>query len=304
MNKLFSSIILALFAITFGNTQSNINDYKYIIIEKQFHFQNEVNEYDLNRMVKYLFEKHGFDAIIDGEPIPADLKSNYCLALKSEITAKGTFRTKGQVTLRDCNNITVFISKEGITKEKDLIRAYDIAIRRAFESFEGMNYHYIPNDRILDQGLGTEVVKQAEEAKQEIEKLKAEIVVLKHEEEENKENEEATIEQDIPIEQTLNDPVQEESNEKQIENEAELKDNITPVNLVNTYNARATKDGYDILSSMNRLVFTMHITGLENVFIFDAADKSGIIYKNETGDWILESIKDGTKKIEKIKINF
>ena len=114
------------------SAQYNLNDYKYVIVEKQFHFQNEENEYHLNRLVKFQFKKYGFNAIIEGEPLPDDLKSNYCLALNSEVKAKGTLRTKVMITLTDCDNNLVFATAEGVTKEKDYRRTYELGIRKAF----------------------------------------------------------------------------------------------------------------------------------------------------------------------------
>ena len=121
MKRYFCILLLGLLSFSSIQAQAKLSDYKYVIVEKQFHFQNEANEYDLNRLVKYLFEKHGFNPVLEGEPLPDDLISNYCLALSSEIKVKGTLRTKATVTLTDCQNNTIYVSPEGITRVDWLI---------------------------------------------------------------------------------------------------------------------------------------------------------------------------------------
>lgn len=272
-------------------SQNSLNDYKYIIVERQFHFQNEPNENDFNRLVQYMFQKNGFKAIIDGTALPDDLKSNYCLALKSEITAKGALRTKGRIVLRDCNGAVVFTSRESITKEKNFVRAYDLAIRGAFESFKDVNYKYTPNDEIIAQGGNQKAIKQVEEAKKEIETLKAEIKGLKVEKESEQEAEVSESDQTSDIKSNM--PVE-------VLTEIET---VTEV-MLPEYKARATKDGYELRTTMNRLKYTLHLTGKKDVYLFSNQEASGIVYKSSDGEWILEAFVNGEKQTEKIKINF
>ena len=51
------ALLLILF-ICFANTyaQNSLNDYKYVIVEKQFHFQTEPNQYNLNELTRFLLE--------------------------------------------------------------------------------------------------------------------------------------------------------------------------------------------------------------------------------------------------------
>ncbi|MBT8273335.1 MAG: hypothetical protein KJO77_05990 [Bacteroidia bacterium] len=285
------TFILMLFISMAAFSQANLNNYKYIIVEKQFHFQNEPNENDFNSMVQYLFRKHGFKALIDGTPLPDDLKSNYCLALKSEITAKGALRTKGNLTLRDCNGAIVFASKESVTKEKNFVRAYDLVIRGAFESFNGINYKYTPNEDIIAEGGDEEALKQVQEAKKEIESLKAEIEELKEEKETDqlaeltKSDQTNEVKMDMPIEEV----VVAES----------VKEEVVP-----EFTALGTKDGYELRSTMNRLMYTLHLTGKKDVYMFTNMERSGIVYKTDNGEWVMEALVDGNKQTEKIKINF
>ena len=289
--KRISVIILTVFSATVGFSQTNLNDYKYVIVEKQFHFQNEPNENDFNNMVRFQFRKHGFTAILDGTPLPDDLKSNYCLALKSEITAKGALRTKGKITLTDCNGIIVFTSRESITKEKNFVRAFDLAIRGAFDSFNGLNYKYVPSDDIIAQGLDNEAIKQVQDAKKEIEALKAEIKELKVDIEPDQEAKAADSDQMDDIKANI--PSEEEA----------LTESV-PEEVIAVYTARATKDGYELRTMMNRLIYTLYLTGKKDVYIFNNSERSGIVYKTDDGDWMLETLIEGNKQSEKIKIKF
>lgn len=160
MKRIGLTIVL-LMSIFCGYAQHNLNDYKYVIVEKQFHFQNEENQYDLNEFVRFLFKKNGFNPILTSDIYPDDLKRDYCLALTSEIKAKGALRTKVYLTLRNCNNEIVFKS-EGVTKEKSFDKAYMKGIRNAFDAFEDIYYVYTPkenNDEKEDIAITAEVVK-------------------------------------------------------------------------------------------------------------------------------------------------
>ena len=54
-----------LFGISqFGFSQQN-SDYQYIIVPKQFSFQKEVNQFNLNILSKFLLEKNNFKCVWD-----------------------------------------------------------------------------------------------------------------------------------------------------------------------------------------------------------------------------------------------
>lgn len=159
MKKIGLTIVLLL-SVFWGFSQNSLNDYKYVIVEKQFHFQNEEGQYNLNEFVRFLFKKNGFNPILTSDIYPDDLKRDYCLALTSEIKAKGALRTKVYLTLKNCNNEIVFES-EGITKEKSFDKAYMKGIRNAFDAFQDVNYVYTPkesSDTKADLATNTEVV--------------------------------------------------------------------------------------------------------------------------------------------------
>ena len=81
MKKLLMILIFASCFLKI-TAQHSINDYKYVIVEKQFHFQSEPNQYNLNELTRFLLKKNGFRPILESDIFPNDLKSNYCLALQ------------------------------------------------------------------------------------------------------------------------------------------------------------------------------------------------------------------------------
>lgn len=143
MNKSFSISILLIFCFSVLFAQKNINSYKYILVPKQFEFQRSADQYQLNSLTKFLFEKSGFTVLFTDENFPNDLANDRCLALKAMVnSASGFLSTKLKVDLLDCYNNVVFSSKEGVSKEKDYKAAYHEALRIVFVDFENLNYVY------------------------------------------------------------------------------------------------------------------------------------------------------------------
>lgn len=122
--------------------QEQLNDYKYIIVPKQFEEFKRENQYQTSTLIKYLFTERGFDAIYEDE-LPEELANNRCLGLRAKmIDGSSMFTTKASVLLENCNGQEVFTTKEGKSKEKDYKESFGEALREAFTSFDGMNYSY------------------------------------------------------------------------------------------------------------------------------------------------------------------
>lgn len=135
--------IIFLFAGIFTSTGQDLNSYRYVLVPEKFDFQKEPNQYQLNALAKFLFEKYGFEAFLEGEEIPAELSQNRCDGLYANVTNdSGLFRTRLLLTLKDCNNKVVYTSPEGVSAEKDFQTAFHEALRNAFENLETLNYDY------------------------------------------------------------------------------------------------------------------------------------------------------------------
>jgi hypothetical protein len=142
MKKLliFTSVFIGFVSSTFGQ---DLNSYKYVLVPSSFEFLKEPNQYQLNELTKFLFEKNGFEAYMEDEELPMELSQNRCKALIANVkTDSGLFSTKLIVVLKDCKNNQLFISEEGSSREKDFKIAYHEALRNAFESIAALHHKY------------------------------------------------------------------------------------------------------------------------------------------------------------------
>lgn len=143
MNKSISiSFVLIVYSsILFA--QNDINSYKYILVPKQFEFQKEQDQYQLNSLTKFLFNKAGYTVLFTDEQYPTDLANNSCLALKVKVNSNpSVFKTKMRIDLYNCYNSVIYSTKEGVSREKEYKKAYQEAIRLAFAEFEEFEYLY------------------------------------------------------------------------------------------------------------------------------------------------------------------
>jgi len=124
----------------------NLNSYKYVSVPEKFEFLGESNEYQMNELTGFLFEKYGFNVFMKNGLKPLDLSMNPCDFLQAAVLDdSGLFQTKLQIVLTNCENQEVFVSKVGRSKEKDFKKAYHEALRDAFSSLESANYSYDEN---------------------------------------------------------------------------------------------------------------------------------------------------------------
>lgn len=141
MRKLLTALFT--FGVIFISSSQSLDQYKYILIPETYEFTGEVDQYRLNSMTKFLFEKEGYNTLMKTEERPSDLKQNPCLGLTARLeNNSGVFVTKLVLKLEDCYGNVVFSSKEGRSREKEFAVAYKEALRDAFESIKEMDYAY------------------------------------------------------------------------------------------------------------------------------------------------------------------
>ncbi|GAA3636939.1 hypothetical protein [Flavivirga jejuensis] len=286
MKTKFFSTIIACFVATVVFAQSNLNDYKYVIVPNKYDFLKEKNQYQLNSLAQFLFKKYGFEALMEGSDYPEDLIRNRCLALRSDVMkGTGMFKTKLTIELKDCNDQIVYTSKLGESREKDFARAYTGALRAAFKSVETLNYKYEPNESITSLGTQKTVVKN--EVAQEIQQLKQEIQNLKKEKE-------SEIVVNTPKVDTgaIVPPVKEENTAKTDAMEEAVYDVLY---------AQEIENGFQLVDSSPKVIYRIKQTKLDNIFLVE--NKSAIIYKKD-GSWTIEYYSNNTLKQEKLNIKF
>ncbi len=269
--KVFT-ILMSLAFIVGAFSQSNLNNYKYIIVPKKYDFLKETDQYRLNGLTKFLFEKYGFLTLMDGDNYPDDLLKNRCLALNSNvINDSGIFKTKLKVELKDCADKVVFASDIGETREKDFGKAYNEALRNAFISFEAISYKYEPKENKVSGIENQELQKEPE--------------ILKEEK----------MTEVIPVEET---------NVGAVAAIAAIETAISPSddkNVSDILYAQVTENGFQLVDSTPKVIYKIMETGLSKVFVVDG--KNGILYEKD-GNWILEFYEGNILKQETLNIKF
>lgn len=150
MMKSIYVIILLLCSVTYSVAQ-DLNSYQYVIVPNEFSFQKEPGQYQLNELTKFLLEKQGFQAFLEGEDLPQNVNPRGCETLRAQVKDDSNmFRTKLQLELRDCNNRQVFISETGISREKEFEKGFQEALRNAFKSLEDVNYQYSGAENVVE----------------------------------------------------------------------------------------------------------------------------------------------------------
>lgn len=123
--------------------QKSINDYKYILVPTEYEFLSSPDQYQLNSLTKFLFNKNGFLVFFVNEELPKDLQDNGCSALTVDIkNNSGLLTTKNVIELKDCRGNIVFKSKEGRSRLKQYKRAFQEAVKDAFKSIKALKYKY------------------------------------------------------------------------------------------------------------------------------------------------------------------
>ncbi len=268
-------------------SQSNLNNYKYVIVPKKFDFLKEENQYRLNGLAKFLFEKYGFESIMEGEGYPEDMVANRCLALKSDVIKdSGLFKTKLNIILKDCNDRVVYTSQVGESREKEFAKAYNDALRKAFESFESVNYSYSPDTSVVATTTSTQPKAETKAVTKEIEALKAEIQSLKEE----KQAKPTEIKQDVPEVVVVKKPV---VTKKQVIEVQEVSKSMLY--------AQAIENGFQLVDSSPKVIYKIVETGVNNVFLVEGI--SAIIYK-EGNEWVIEQLAGSTPIKEILDIKF
>ncbi len=162
MKKYLFLFILCILCSFISLHSQNVNQYKYVIVPIKYDFLLTNDQYKLNSLTEFLFEKYGFIAILEGEKFPEDMVNNPCSALNADVLSDSgmfSFVTKVTLVLKNCNQQIIFESKEGQSKLKDRKFGYQEALRDAFSSIEALHYSYSAPSEVDSSNLKKEVEK-------------------------------------------------------------------------------------------------------------------------------------------------
>jgi hypothetical protein len=281
MKKTVVTLILVLGPVFFAKAQSSINDYKYVVVPHFYEFIKGKDTYRLNTITRFLLRKKGLNAFMQEEIKERDYKSNNCLALKADVLSiNSMLKTKLKVVLKNCDGDIIFESKIGESKVKEYNIAYKEALNKAFESFEGINYHYTPNKDIISRADDKVSEAKVVAAKAEVKKLKAELKELKAD------KEKAVI---VKKKKEVREYLFPEAVKNDNETESFLK-------------AKSIINGYKLINSnTNKIEYVIQKTGMKDVYTIK--DEKGIIYKKKKV-WIMEYSVDGKSVTKTLDIKF
>ncbi|KRO67337.1 MAG: hypothetical protein ABR84_07365 [Cryomorphaceae bacterium BACL21 MAG-121220-bin10] len=117
-----------------GHAQvDRLSAFDYLVVPDRFDFQFEPDQYQLNSLLKFLFNKHGFHAFFTNELPDVRRCDGLYVRLDHE---PGFIWTEVTIKLVDCDGILYYQTKTGRSKLKQFDKVYSQAIRMAFESIE------------------------------------------------------------------------------------------------------------------------------------------------------------------------
>lgn len=163
------SFLLATNAIS---QTTNLSDYSYVIIPEQFNFLKGKDQYQMNSMSKFYFEKSGFNAYLaDSAP-----NANRCDGLFANVEElKTVFGTKLQIVLKDCNDKEIYRGQEGKSKYKEFDKTYQDALRKAFSSVEALRVNQKDVELLSDNNRNTTVSKETRKISEDTELTKPKV---------------------------------------------------------------------------------------------------------------------------------
>ncbi|OIQ28100.1 MAG: hypothetical protein BM564_10255 [Bacteroidetes bacterium MedPE-SWsnd-G2] len=293
MKRTIILLIAILLLPNFGNAQDHLNDYKYIIVPDQFDFLKGKDKYQVNSLTTFLFNKHGYSAFMEGEEFPQELKNNRCLGLTSEVVeAKGGFLiTRLQINLINCDGKVIMSSRIGETKEKRYEKAYGLAIRDAFVSFQEVNHVYKPNPEIA--GITTSNSAKTEASEEEITKLKKELETLKAE------KEKANVVVGVPAATTAVVVSEGEIVASTTNQESETQ-KYSDKNEDLLF-AQPIDNGFQLVDMEPKKVMVLYYTDKKDVFIVKGKD--AIVFKKD-GLWVMSENNGSELKATVLNIKF
>lgn len=275
----FLSILLMSHFSSFS--QDSVNDYKYIVVPNQYEFLNEPDQYQLNSLTAFLFNKYGYTAFLNNEKFPSDLRNNGCLALTVDVAKESNLlKTKLRIDLKDCSGTVIISSQMGESREKKYATAYNLALRDAFKTFQNLDYNYEPNAAVLAKS-------RDQKSADEIAKEQAEIVRLKEEIKTLKEEKVKSVEVKMPKEPvTLEEPRIVKAKE-----EITLAEPDTPSLKNEVLYAQSIDNGFQLVDSTPKVIMIIYPTGAADVFTVKG--KNAIVFKKDN-QWFY-SENDGVK---------
>ena len=268
------NILFGLFLLTVPMSLSaQFNDYKYIIVPKQFESFKEVNQYNTSTLTKYLLSNYGFNVVYD-DALPLDLNVNRCLGLTTVLNDQSNmFTTKVSLQFKDCNNTVVFETLDAKSKIKEYKDGYKEAITKAAQQLAGIGHNYTPKQTETVTLNFKDDVKQLPAASQQ----------------------EAKDNTKLPVD------VEQSQGKEPANSTANITTRVQEATNANVLYAQPLENGYQLIDSTPQIVYVLKSTSAPEVFMVSKDGKNGVVFK-DNGQWYVEF--DGDKAPKAINIKF
>lgn len=279
MFKLKVSLALVLFSILSTFSQENLNDYKYVIIPSQYDFQKSEDSFQINSLMKFLFEKIDIEVYMDTDEFPEELAKNRCLGLTARLNDLSKMLvTKMNIDLIDCQNKVVYSTAEGKSKVKDYKKAYHESIREAFSEFDELEYAY-NGDKAVVAVSGVVAMENTKDSD-----------VLKESVDSNVNS--ITKESVVAVTTVAAAATVKPSKEEAV---AEITVGTTVLY------AQPTADGYQLVDSTPKVIYVLTRTTVKDMYLIKGQD--GMVYK-EGETWKVDYYVDGKLVTKELSLKF
>lgn len=124
----------------------NFDQYQNIIVAEKFDFFKKTDQYQTSSLTKFLLKKKGFMVFLSNEKLPSEIVTNRCLSLFASVRDESSMiNVKCIIEIKDCYGKVLYASDIGVSKLKDFKKAYQDAIRIAYNTMEDFVFSYNPN---------------------------------------------------------------------------------------------------------------------------------------------------------------
>ncbi|WP_422081649.1 hypothetical protein [Ulvibacterium sp.] len=304
-----------------GMAQTDLNDYKYIIVPKKFDSFKRENQYQTSTFIKFLFTKNNFEAVYEDE-MPIELIEDRCLGLLVGLQDDSSmFTTKVALVLKDCRSQEVFTTIQGKSRLKEYKASYNEAIRGAFVSLENVDYKY--------SGASTKKEPITVSFKNDVKKLEenTETTPELNARQDSMVQQKATLEEQSykdlrPVESDITKKVesgqeaiqQVTTKEEQIyENRQPIASSISKTDTGSTkvasdvtkevWYAQELPNGYQLVDSTPKIRMKLFESSVQGVYHATMDNKNGMVYTKD-GKWYFEYYEGGNLIAEELNVKF
>jgi len=281
-------IILLCFILTSSLYAQDLNNYKYVLVPEKFEFLKETDQYRLNGLTQFLFNKYGFNAYLGKKDLPEDALNNNCLNLFAEVVNESNmFTSKLAIQLKDCRGDVVYTSPFGKSKNKSYKVAYNEALRQAAKDLANLNYKY---NGSKDIDLSSALAEQTP-----VTKISKEVA--------QKEVKDIVKDQTKEITEEITEEITKEL-PKDVKNSATKEDKLPSQFFAQKRQKQGWLD-YNIVDSDGVLYFVFYSTGKEDMYLVEQSkNQDKMLCFKKDNLWHLVS-RDATKmEIKVFNIQF